>query len=201
MPVVDLGVLLNVAVKTGVVAFALIPIVRPDMTHFAGKAMRFRAVFYPAAVALIPVVWLLAGRPDPYPVLADIALGIPFLVDAGANVFNLFAIPRFDAIPHFVGWLALSVAFGLAVAPLVPERWILFGLVLGFGAVIDILWEAGEFAMLRSGASGLDLTYENTIQDLVVSLSGAFVGAAGMATILWPAAGTPASLFGWSWPG
>jgi hypothetical protein len=70
--------------------------------------------------------------------------------------------------------------------------------VLGFGAVIDILWEAGEFAMMRSGASGLQLTYENTIQDLVMSLFGAAVAALLMATLLWPAPGTPATLFGWS---
>ena len=52
--------------------------------------------------------------------------------------------------------------------------------------------------MMKSGASGLDLTYENTIQDLVVSLAGATVGAGAMATIPWPPVGTPATLFGWS---
>jgi hypothetical protein len=123
---------------------------------------------------------------------------VPFAVDAAANVFGLFAIRRFDVVTHAVGWFFLSISFGLAVAPLVGERWILFGLVLGFGAVVDVLWEAGEFAMMRSGASGLDLTYENTIQDLVVSLSGAGLAALVMATLLWPVAGTPRTLFGWS---
>lgn len=83
------------------------------------------------------------------------------------------------------------------MAPLVSERWIAFGLSVGFGAVVDILWEVGEFLMMRSGASGLQLTYENTIQDLVMSLGGATVGAVVIATLLWPAAGTPATLFGW----
>ncbi len=31
-----------------------------------------------------------------------------------------------------------------------------------------------------------------------MSLSGAALGALVMATLLWPAAGTPATLFGWS---
>jgi hypothetical protein len=52
--------------------------------------------------------------------------------------------------------------------------------------------------MMQSGASGLQLTYENTIQDLLMSLSGAAVAALVMATLLWPAPGTPATLFGWS---
>jgi hypothetical protein len=81
---------------------------------------------------------------------------------------------------------------------MVSERWVAFGLALGFGAVTDIVWEIGEFALMRSGASGLQLTYENTIQDLALSLTGAALGALTVATILWPAAGTPATLFGWS---
>lgn len=194
----DVGLLVDLLVKAGVIGFSAYPLARPGSSHFAGKAMRVRALLYPIATILIPLAWLLAGRPSPYPVLADIALCLPFAVDAGSNVFDLFAIHGFDVIPHSTGWLFLSIAFGLAVGPLVPERWILFGLVLGFGAVIDILWEVGEFAMMKSGASGLQLTYENTIQDLVMSLSGAAVGAVVMATILWPAAGTPATLFGWS---
>jgi hypothetical protein len=194
---VDPLLALDLVVKIGVVTLSIYPLARPESSHFAGKAMGVRALLYPAVMLLIPAVWLLAGRPLPYPVVADIALGLPFLVDAGANVLGLFAIRRFDMIPHASGWFFLSVAFGLAVAPMVPERWLLFLLVLGFGAIIDILWEVGEYAMMKSGASGLELTYENTIQDLVMSLSGAAVGALVMATVLWPAPGTPETLFGW----
>lgn len=194
----EVALLLDLAIKVAVVAFALVPLIRPESSHFAGKAMGVRAVLYPAMVFVIPVAWLLSGQPSPYPVWADIALALPFLIDAASNVFGLFAIPRYDIIPHVTGWFFLSIAFGLAIAPLVPERWMVFGLVLGFGAVVDILWEAGEFAMMRSGASGLELTYENTIQDLVMSLLGATLAAIVMATLLWPPPGTPATLFGWT---
>jgi hypothetical protein len=195
---VDMALLVDLAVKSAVAVFALIPVIRPRSSHFAGKAMGVRALLYPGMTLLIPVVWLLAGSPLPYPVWADISFGLPFAIDAGANVFGLFAIRGFDAIPHATGWFFLCSAFGLAVAPLVGEQWILFGLVLGFGAVIDIVWEIGEFAMMRSGASGLQLTYENTIQDLALSLAGAGVAALVGSTLLWPPAGTPATLFGWS---
>ena len=193
----DAGLLVDLLLKAAVVGLSLSPLARPGSSHFAGKAMGVRAALYPATTLLIPAVWLLAGRPAPYPILADIALGLPFAIDAGANVVGLFAIKGFDAIPHATGWFFLSIAFGLAVAPLVNERWILFGLVLGFGAVIDILWEAGEFAMMKSGASGLQLTYENTIQDLLLSLAGAALAALVMATILYPSPTTPRTLFGW----
>jgi len=194
----DAGLLADLAIKALVVGFSLVPLARPGASHFAGKAMGIRALVYPVTTLLIPGVWLLSGRPTPYPVLADIALALPFAIDAGANVFGLFAIPGFDALPHSVGWFFLSVAFGLAVAPLVGQRLTTFGLVLGFGAVIDIIWEVAEFALMKSGSSGLQLTYENTIQDLVMSLLGATVGAVAVATILWPAIGTPATVFGWA---
>ena len=194
----DVGLVLDVVVKLAVVGFALYPTVRPESSHFQGKAMGVRAWLYPAATLVIPAIWVLSGRPGPYPFLADIALGLPFLVDAAANVFGLFEIQGFDAIPHASGWFFLAVAFGLGVAPLVAERWVAFGLVLGFGATVDILWEIGEFTLMRSGASGLQLTYENTIQDLALSLTGAALGAIAVATVLWPPAGTPATPFGWS---
>lgn len=194
----EVGLAVDVAVKLAVVGFSLYPLARPDSSHFAGKAMGIRAVIYPASTLLIPLIWLLAGRPTPYPLLADICLGLPFAIDAGANVLGLFARRGFDAIPHSTGWFFLTIAFGLAIAPLAGERWIAFGLCLGFGAVVDILWEVAEFGLMRSGASGLELTYENTIQDLALSLSGSAVGALAVATVLWPAAGTPATPFGWT---
>jgi hypothetical protein len=195
-----LPLLVDLAVKVAVVALAVYPLLDPGSSHFAGKAMGARAFLYPALTLLIPAVWLLSGRPGPYPFLADIVLGLPFVIDAAGNVFGLFSITGFDAIPHATGWFFLSLAFGLAVAPLLDQRWVAFGLVLGFGATIDILWELGEFLLMKSGSSGLQLTYENTIQDLVMSLAGAAIAAVVVATLLWPAAGTPRTLFGWEAP-
>ncbi|HYO42256.1 MAG TPA: hypothetical protein VES19_03590 [Candidatus Limnocylindrales bacterium] len=108
-----------------------------------------------------------------------------------------FDIKGFDATPHSPGWVFVAIAFGFAMAPLSHERWIAFGLVAGFGAVIHIAWEIGELLLQRSGSSGMNLTCESTIQDLEVSLAGALVGAVVVATVLWPPEGTPATLFGW----
>jgi len=195
---VDVGAVAVLASKALVIALSVYPLLRPGSSHFAGKAMGIRAVLYPAVTLVIPLVWLSSGRPAPYPVVADVALAVPFIVDAGANVLGLFAVRGFDAIPHASGWFFLCVAFGLAIAPLAGQPWIAFGLVLGFGAVMDILWEVAEFALMKSGSSGLQLTYENTIQDLVMSLTGAAIGAVVVATVLWPSANTPSTLFGWA---
>jgi len=191
-------VVVDVTVKVAVVGLALYPLLDPDASHFAGKAMGVRALIYPAFAFLIPVAWLIARRPTPYPFMADIALGLPFAIDAAGNVFGLFAIQGFDAFPHAIGWFFLSLAFGLAVAPLLDRRWVAFLVVAGFGASIDILWELGEYLLMKSGSSGLQLTYENTIQDLVTSFLGGVLAAIVVATVLWPKPGTPRSLFGWT---
>lgn len=189
---------IDVAVKVAVVGLALYPLLDPDSSHFAGKAMGVRALIYPAFALLIPAAWVVARRPMPYPFLADIALGLPFAIDAAGNVFGLFAIEGFDALPHAIGWFFLSLSFGLAVAPLLDRRWVAFLVVAGFGASTDILWELGEYLLMKSGSSGLQLTYENTIQDLVTSFLGGVLAAIAIATILWPKEGTPRTLFGWS---
>ncbi len=189
--------LIDLGIKAAVIVLALVPLVSPESSHFAGKAMGVRAVIYPVFVLLIPAAWLLSARPRPYPFLADIALGLPFVIDAGANVLGLFAISGFDALPHVIGWFFLALAFGLAVAPMVRPRWAVFLLVVGFGAMVDVLWEIGEYLLMKSGSSGLQLTYDNTIQDLGMSFLGGVVAALLIVTVFWPRAGTPEAPFGW----
>ena len=198
MRLVDVGLVTDLVVKAAVVVFVVYPLIRPESSHFRGKGMGVRALLYPATTLVIPAFWLWAGRPEPYPFVADAAISLPFAIDAGANILGLYeTIAGFDVLPHLIGGLSLTISFGLGVAPLVAERWVAFGLVLGFGAVIAILWELGEFALMRTGASGLALTYENTIQDLTMGLAGAAIGALAMCTVLWPAPGTPVAPFGW----
>lgn len=196
MPLQGMAIV-NLVVKVVAVTLALIPLVDPNASHFAGKAMTVRALIYPWAAVAIPAIWWGRGRPRPYPYLADIALVAPFLLDAAGNVFGWFAIPGFDAIPHVFGWLCLTVALGVAVGPLVDRRWILLALTVGVGAIADILWELAEYLLQQSGQSGLQLTYANTIQDLTTSLTGSVIGALICVTILWPRAGTPRTVFGW----
>ncbi|MBM4407366.1 MAG: hypothetical protein FJ038_01905 [Chloroflexi bacterium] len=193
-------VILDLAVKVAAVALALFPLLDPTSSHFAGKAMGVRALIYPLATLLIPLAWWLRGRPRPYPFLADVALVLPFVFDAAANVLGLFAIPMFDALPHALGWLFLTLAFGLAIGPLVDQRWVAAGLSIGFGAVADIAWEIGEFLLAQTGSSGLQLTYANTIQDLGLSLLGSVIGAGVLVTFAWHRPGTPHTAFGWRRP-
>jgi hypothetical protein len=60
----------------------------------------------------------------------------------------------------------------------------------GLGLAVDLL--------MRSGSSGLALTYDDTVQDLAMSFIGAVAAAIVVVTVLWPRDGTPRTPFGWS---
>ncbi len=168
-----------------------------DASNAAGTAIALRLLVYPLSVAIIPALWWANGRPGPYPVGADIALVVPFILDSARIGLDLSSRPGLDALPHVGGWLSLSVAVGLAVGPIVQARWVGFGLMVGVGATVAIVWEVGEFLVSRGG-DGFELTYGNTIADLGLSLAGAVIGATVMVVAGWPAAERPRALFGWS---
>ena len=47
----------------------------------------------------------------------------------------------------------------------------------GFGAIAIIFWEVAEYLVMRSGVAGLDLTYADTLADLVLSTTGGALGS------------------------
>ena len=178
----------NLAVKLVFLGFLVYPILRPDLPQFEGKAMAARAGFYWLAVAIVPAIWWLRGRPRPYPHAIDMLVVAPFLIDTAGNAFDAYAWKPFDDIAHFLNWALLVTAFALALARL-PQlgRWTIWGLAVGFGASTHILWELAEWVVMKvGGAGGLQLTYEDTIGDLFLSFSGSVAGSTVAALLLVP---------------
>ncbi|MGH7570631.1 MAG: hypothetical protein ACREMK_02165 [Gemmatimonadota bacterium] len=173
--------ILNVAAKLLLVALLLFAVANPDMPRFAGKAMGIRSVLYPLATLLIPLVWILKGRPRPYPHAADTLLAGPFLVDVGGNVANLYdTVVWFDDAAHALTWMLLVFAVGALLLRLRLAPWITAALCIGFGSVTHVLWEILEYLIMISGRTGLHLTYGDTVGDLAASLSGSVL--AGLVT-------------------
>ncbi len=113
---------------------------------------------------------------------------LPFVIDSGGNALDLYnTAPNFDRFAHLFNWLAHTTAQGSAVSVLNLNRKIVFSLVLGFGATTNILWEISEFIVMQMGASGLQLTYNDTIEDLILSLIGSIIGSVLVTTIFWKA--------------
>ena len=167
---------LNIAAKLLLVALLAFAMTHLELERLAGKAMTARAIFYPVSALVIPIGWLLCRRPRPYPHLPDVFLVSPFIIDIGGNVLNLYnTVVWFDDAAHAVTWMLLVLAVGLLIVRLDLAPWITTALAVGFGAVSHILWEIIEFVAMRVGSPALQLTYEDTIGDLALSLCGTVI--------------------------
>jgi hypothetical protein len=170
------GLWLNVAVKALLVGLLLFSVFS-DLERFNGKAMTSRALTYPVAALIVPAVWWLRGRRRPYPHLVDVLIVLPFVIDTGGNVLDLYSVYWFDDLAHFLNWWILVSAATLALRRtqlgLLPS----WGLAIGFGAATEILWEIGEYVVMELGSSGLQLTYVDTIGDLALGGAGTLLGA------------------------
>lgn len=167
---------LNVGVKALLVGLLLFS-VTSGLERFNGKAMWARALTYPLAALIVPVAWRLRGRTRPYPHLIDILIVLPFLIDTGGNVLDLYSLWWFDDVAHFLNWLILVSAFALALQRTSLARLPAWSIAVGFGAATEILWELCEYGVMKLGSSGLQLTYEDTIGDLALGGLGTLLGA------------------------
>ena len=189
--------LADLIAKTLAIGVPLVAIVALQTAGLGSRTMAIRLSMYMGSVVVIPVIWWASGRPRPYPYLADIALVIPFVLDAARIAIEVSAGTGLDAVPHIGGWACISLVVGLAVGPIVRQRWIGFALMVGTGAVIAIVWELSEY-VVATGIRGIDFAYADTIADLALSLTGAVVGALLTVSLAWPPATTPRTPFGWS---
>ncbi|MEO6471544.1 MAG: hypothetical protein ABIR57_06615 [Aeromicrobium sp.] len=155
----------------------------PNIPQFEGKAFGARLIAYPVLMAVVPLVWWLAGRrrayTGPMPWTAFSLIMLPFFVDVTGNTLNLYdSIIWWDDLNHFVNWLFLLWGSGLLIAlGNVTPRWALVTLITGLGAILAIAWELGEwYTFIRHGTE-LNTAYEDTLGDEALGTLGAFVAA------------------------
>jgi hypothetical protein len=175
-------------VRGSLVVTVGISVVFPDWERFEGKGMAFRAPFYLLPLVVVPMVWRLRGSHPPYPYVVDALVLSPFLVDTLGNVLNFYnTYPVTDDVLHFLNWLLLMAGVTLALLRTGIGRLNAWTLAWGLGALAIIWWEAAEYLVQELGTAGLQLTYADTIGDLVLSSTGGAVGAAIVLAIVGPA--------------
>ena len=180
--VVALAVLALTVLQLALATFA-------PLERFEGKAFGARLVGYPLMMLLVPAVWLVVGRirsrPQPIPWTAVAFVMAPFLVDVTGNSLDLYdRVTWWDDANHFANWLLLCTGLGLLlVRTRMRPRWALGLTVAGVGALLAILWEAGEwYTFIRHGTE-LDTAYEDTLGDEVLGTLGGTV--AGVLVARW----------------
>ena len=150
----------------------------PGLPQFEGKGMAFRAPFFLLPMAAVPIGWRLRGRREPYPCLGDALIVSPFLVDTLGNALNFYnSFDSTDDVLHLVNWVLLVGGITLLLLRTSINRLTAWALGYGIGALAIIWWEAAEWLVQELGTAGLQLTYGDTIGDLMLSSTGGALGA------------------------
>ena len=97
----------------------------------------------------------------------------PFLADTLGNVFGFYRdLHGTDDVLHFLNWVFLIGGVTLALRRTPVTRLNAWALGYGIGGLAIIWWETAEFLVQEAGTAGLQLTYGDTIGDLLLSSSG-----------------------------
>jgi hypothetical protein len=166
------------ATKATVIALAIDAFLNSAAPRYHGKGMRLRAVGYALGMSIVPVAWRMRGRPEPYPRGLDLAITLPLLVDAGGNAVGIYRRAHVDDLIHFADGAILSAVVGALATPRVRTSWEAAGAGAAAGAAAAGIWEIGEWIGLKLGAKGMDLTYDDTMTDLIETMAGAVLGGA-----------------------
>ena len=154
----------------------------PDLGGFAGKGMAFRLPIFLAPALVVPALVLFGRRRAAYPVALDVALTLPFLLDTAANAVGLYDhVDATDDVLHALNWALLvgGITAHMAASAIGAgaTRRLVWLAGFGLGAVLIIGWEVAEYGVMQIGVAGLNLTYGDTLGDLVLSTAGGGVGA------------------------
>ena len=153
------------------------------LQQFKGKGFLWRLATYPIAALVVPLIRALRGRPLNYPYATDVLLTLPFLIDTAGNTLDLYdTIMWWDDANHLVNWALLSGAMGALLQRSRLGSWETLALVVGFGAVTAILWEAAEYFAFIRDSPELSTAYIDTLGDLTLGLAGSCL--AGLAAAL-----------------
>jgi len=169
-------------VKAAIVALAVDAYVNSNSPRFRGKGMRLRAFGYTASLFIVPIVWRLRGRSERYPRELDLAIAVPMLVDAAGNAVGIYQGGHVDDAVHFANGAVFSAVVGAIAAPRMRTAWEAAGLATLSGIAAGALWEMAEWTGMKLGAKGMDLTYDDTMEDLIETSAGALLG--GVLTLL-----------------
>ena len=187
------AVAVAVAFKAALALCFVVAIAVP-LDHLEGKGMAFRFPLFMLSAVVVPLVW--RGRFRPYPATADVLIVAPFLIDTLGNLAYVYdTFDATDDVLHTLNWILLVGAFHAwryrrdAAANRLSrgDAWLLGA---GLGALAIVGWEAAEWIVAETGAGGgLDLTYDDTVADLVLSTAGGMIGSA-LAVTLFPTRST-----------
>jgi hypothetical protein len=170
---------LNISVKI-LLLLSFVIAIFGGLDSVEGKGMNLRAPFFLMPLWLVPLIAKLK-KWDSYPHIGDALFTMPFLLDTLGNLFGLFdSLKIFDDILHALNWMFLIMSYQAFRFRKVSDNRDSILLGAGIGAIAIIIWEAIEWAVSVDGfgaVGNLQLSYEDTLGDLLLSTLGGFIGS------------------------
>lgn len=168
----------NIAVKVALVALIIAAAADPDLGGVKAKAGGARALAYPLAMVLVPVLWWLFYRARQFPWLGDLLLCLPWFTDTLGNRLNLYdSISWFDDWMHFMNWALLTAGFLVITLPRGLPWWRSVERGLAFGVPAAVVWEITEYIAFIRHSPELETAYTDTLGDLVLGSMGTLLAA------------------------
>ena len=178
-PISRAWLLADVAVKAVTVALLAWAVLNPDLPQVTDKAFTGRALAYPIALLALPIGWWLLGRSrTAFPVVADILLGLPFLIDVAGNAANLYdTIEWWDDANHVVNWAlhTSAIALLLQIGPWGYKTRV--ALAFSWAVTSAVLWEFAEAVTFVPGSPEAATAYGDTLLDVALGMLGGLVAA------------------------
>jgi hypothetical protein len=182
--------------KGATIACGIDALINHDSERLRGKMVRTRAFGYVGALGIVPLGWWLLPDRGRYPKELDLAVTIPLLLDAGGNALGMYEKAHIDDVVHVANSAIVAGVTGALTAPHVDERWQAALTGAGVAVAAETAWEIMEYGAWKLGAEGMDLTYEDSMQDLAEGFVGAAIGALFTLTRL-PRSRRARKLAGW----
>jgi hypothetical protein len=184
---------IDISIKVATVALLAWAVLSPELPQFQGKAFLGRAIAYPVALLALPVLWWLFARARlPFPVIPDILIGLPFLIDVIGNALNLYdSIDAWDDLNHLGNWALHTAAIGLLLRYGSWGFWTRVALALCWAVTTAVLWEFAEFVTFVQNSPEAATAYRDTLGDLALGMTGGLV--AGIVTARLPPLSTTAA--------
>lgn len=177
-PIVERALhVLVVASKAIVIAFGIDALLNWRSERLRGKAIRTRAIGYVGGLFVVPILWRLLPDRGRYPAGLDLAVTTPLFLDAAGNAFGVYEKAHIDDVVHIANSAIVAGVAGALFAPRVDERWQAALAGAGVSVAAESAWEAWEYVAWRLGADGMNLTYEDTMEDIIGGFLGAGAGA------------------------
>jgi hypothetical protein len=165
-----------VASKALVIAFGIDAFLNYRSRRLRGKAIRTRAIGYIGSLFIVPVIWRLLPNRGRYPAELDLAVTAPLFLDAAGNAFGVYEKAHIDDAVHTINSAIVAGVAGALFAPHVDERWQAALAGAGVSVAAGSAWEAWEYVAWRLGADGMNLTYADTMDDIIEGFIGAGIG-------------------------